>query len=102
MLPASLLHRFKLFLCKPRILDLTFVLFLTFTGPGHFLTQFLSNVEFAESFVISVVYSTHTCTHTLTLTQPTFPFILGRTVRTKTTKQQKRVLALFLHVYQNG
>lgn len=102
MLPASLLHHFKLLLCKPRILDLTFVLFLTFIGPGHFLTQYLSNAEFAVSFVIAVVHSSHTCTHTLTLTQTTFPFLLGRTVRTKTTKQQKRVLALFLHVYQNG
>lgn len=102
MLPASLLHYFKLLLCKPRILDLTFVLFLTFIGPGHFLTQFLSNVEFAVSFVIAVVFSRHTCTHTVTLTQLTFPSISGRTVRTKTTKQQKRVLALFLHVYQNG
>lgn len=48
MLPTSLLHHFKLLLYKPKVLDLTFVFLLTFTGPGHFLTQFVSNVEFAK------------------------------------------------------
>lgn len=48
MLPTSLLQYLKLLLYKPRILDLTFVFLLTFTGPGHFLTPLLSNVEFAK------------------------------------------------------
>lgn len=41
-LPTSSLHHFKLLLYKPGISDLAFVFTLTFTGPGHFLTQFVS------------------------------------------------------------
>lgn len=48
MLPTSLLHHINLLLYKPRILDLTFIFLLTFMGPGHFLTPFVSDVKSAK------------------------------------------------------